>query len=323
MKILMVDDEPLFIDLISKYLNDLGYHDVTHASSGHEALALIECAEEQFDCFLLDIRMPGMSGVELCRNIRKAPEYAFSPIVMITSMTEKSFVDAAFKAGANDYVTKPIDRLEIDARMGMVKALVAERAQAGQLLQKLDEAESNDMPAVDFDTPIILDDADFLMPFSSLENYLLRLGNLRLMSSVAVGFHVVGGAEIHRHTSALEFSDILSEVALAIQASIIADSYILSYSGGGNFCGVFMRKSRIEIEDLETQINDSLSNRLSFLEENHLPVPSVSIGLSHSNSILSFKDPTYILYNAISASCKQPQAEPNLNRSKLWEHIRV
>jgi len=309
MKILIVDDEPLFIELINGYLKAVGYHDTHNAASGAEALAMIDDSKTPFDCFLLDIRMPGMSGIELCRNIRAVSGYAATPIVMITSMTEKLYIDDAFKAGANDYVIKPIDRLEVSARMGMVEALVAERAQSGLLLKQLDDAETAGIPKTDFSTPITLQDSDRLMPFSSLENYTLRLGNIRLFSSTAIGFHIINGAEIYVKTSALEFSDILTEVALAIDGVIVADNHLMAYAGDGNFCGIFPRLSRISWDEVEVMINDQISRRLHVLHESSVPTPVISVGSPQSSGLFSFRDPTYMLFQAIiDASSKAVKA---------------
>lgn len=324
MKILIVDDEPLFLKLINGHLKSVGYHDTHNAASGAEALAMIDSSEIPFDCFLLDIRMPGMSGVDLCRNIRAVPGYAATPIVIITSMMEKSYIDDAFQAGANDYVIKPIDRLEISARMGMVEALVAERTQSGLLSKQLDDAETAGIPKTDFSTPITLQDADRLMPFSSLENYTLRLGNMRLFSSAAIGFHIIQGAEIYTNTSALEFSDILTEVALAINDVIVTDNYLMAYAGDGDFCGIFPRLSRVGWDEVELMINDQISRRLHVLHGSNVPIPLISVGSPQSGGLFSFRDPTYMLFQAIvDASSKAVGANQTTGVTKGRGRARV
>lgn len=100
MKILAVDDEPIFVEILEVALGELGYHDVTPAFSAQAALREIEHSKETFDCILLDIRMPGTDGVQLCRMIRAMPRYNRVPIMMVTSMSDRSFIDAAFNAGA-------------------------------------------------------------------------------------------------------------------------------------------------------------------------------------------------------------------------------
>lgn len=321
MKILIVDDEPLFLELIDRHLAAIGYTDTHLVTSGSEALDRIGGNERAFDCCLLDIRMAGMDGIELCRKIRAVPGYGATPIIMITSMTEKSFVDEAFKAGANDYVTKPIDSLEIEARMGMVESLVAERTQSGLLLRQLDDAEHSVSASINFESPIDLLDTDGVVPYSNLENYVLRLGNLRLFSSVALGFHLDNGAEIFARTSGLEFADILGEVALAINEALSSSRMLLSYAGSGDFCGILPRLALAGRDEMEFAINDEISRRLFFLKDSDISMPTLTIGQPQSNGLFSFRDPTYILYKAIADARNEPVGEGRSAKSGGWRKI--
>ncbi|WP_372841117.1 two-component system response regulator, partial [Phaeovulum sp.] len=84
MRILAVDDDPVFLEQILAGLGTLGYRDVVTAQSAEQALGWIDKASPAFDCFLLDIKMPGTSGIELCARIRKLQIYRRTPIVMVT-----------------------------------------------------------------------------------------------------------------------------------------------------------------------------------------------------------------------------------------------
>ena len=106
MRILAVDDDPVFREILESYMDRLGYPDVTYAMSGPEALKSIQAAPQPFDCFLCDIEMPGMNGIELVRNIRSTESGKRAPVVMITSMGDRDSVDGAFQAGAIDYLSK-------------------------------------------------------------------------------------------------------------------------------------------------------------------------------------------------------------------------
>ena len=127
MRILAVDDDPVFLMLLQHVLASLGYRDLICVNSGSEALALLRDPRHKFDCLLLDIEMPGMNGIELCRRVRALPSRNDLPIVMITAMKSIEFVEPAFRAGANDYVHKPIDELEMQTRLRMVGDLIEER----------------------------------------------------------------------------------------------------------------------------------------------------------------------------------------------------
>lgn len=314
MKILVVDDEPLFVEFIKKYLDTLGYQDVATAASGIEALRIIDRIKQPFDCFLFDIRMPGLDGIELCQKVRAKSTYAATPILMITSMTEKSYIDRAFLAGANDYITKPIDRAEISARVGMVEALVAERKNTLALLQQLDDPKSKAKETISFEEPISLEEIDCIVPISSLENYLLRLGKLRLFSSSAVGFHVENADLIFAKTERLEFVDVLSEVAVAIKDSLKDSQTLLTYAGSGDFCAVQSRTRRTDPDELEMLINDTILQRLEVVAGSDLSVPRVRVGTPAANGLMSFNDPTHIIFQSIEDARQRKNTKYSASR---------
>src|SRR5262245_4203844 len=112
-RILVVDDTPQNIKVLDAMLTPRGY-EVIPAESGQEALAKV--ASERPDLVLLDIVMPGMDGYEVCRRIRSDPETALLPVVMITASGEQEKV-SAIDAGADDFITKPLDQDELMARI--------------------------------------------------------------------------------------------------------------------------------------------------------------------------------------------------------------
>ena len=107
--VLAVDDDEFIRELIPMVLAQVGIQNVTLAPAADVALKIIQDNEVLFDCFLLDIQMPGMSGIELCKRIRQLPDYRLVPILMLTAVAERSFVDEAYAAGATEYLSKPID----------------------------------------------------------------------------------------------------------------------------------------------------------------------------------------------------------------------
>ena len=112
--ILLVDDEPLMLDLLSLYLSPLGYNCIK-MTSALEALAFLE--ENKADLVLLDVMMPEMSGWEACQEIRKHWDI---PIIMLTARSEKPDIVKGLKTGADDYITKPFDEEELIARIEAV-----------------------------------------------------------------------------------------------------------------------------------------------------------------------------------------------------------
>ena len=110
-KILVVDDEKEIVDLVSLYLKNEGY-EVTALYSGSDALKSIQ--NESFDLAILDIMMPEIDGLILCRKIREHHQY---PIIMLTAKGETMDKVTGLTLGADDYMTKPFLPLELVARV--------------------------------------------------------------------------------------------------------------------------------------------------------------------------------------------------------------
>jgi len=114
-RILVVDDEPVNRELLEDMLIPLGY-DVVQASDGVTALQVVK--ESSPDVILLDVMMPGMDGFEVAGKLKQDDETKFIPIVMVTALKEVEDRIRALKAGANDFLAKPVDRAELQATVG-------------------------------------------------------------------------------------------------------------------------------------------------------------------------------------------------------------
>jgi diguanylate cyclase (GGDEF)-like protein len=112
--LLVVDDNPVIVKLLGAMLAQAGYQTV-EANSGQQALTLLESFLP--DLILLDIDMPGISGLETCRIIKSNPRTADIPIIFVTASGDKDNIVAGFTAGAHDYVIKPSTREELLARV--------------------------------------------------------------------------------------------------------------------------------------------------------------------------------------------------------------
>lgn len=122
MRLLVVDDSQDSRDLTEGALLSAGYTDILTAGSGWEALKILDIGRTtdenpSVDVVLLDIVMPEMDGVEACARMRNDPRYADVPIIMVTALGDMNSLSNAFVAGATDYVTKPINRIELVARV--------------------------------------------------------------------------------------------------------------------------------------------------------------------------------------------------------------
>jgi PleD family two-component response regulator len=122
MRILVVDDSEDSRDIAEAAMLSAGYADIVTAASGWEAIQILDVgrtADENpcVDVVLLDILMPEMDGIETCARIRNDPRYADLPIIMVTALDDVTSLSNAFVAGATDYVTKPVNRIELVARV--------------------------------------------------------------------------------------------------------------------------------------------------------------------------------------------------------------
>ncbi|NEQ35760.1 MAG: EAL domain-containing protein [Okeania sp. SIO3I5] len=112
--ILVVDDEPNNFDVIEALLaaNDYELH---YAKSGEAGINFLKSIQP--DLILLDVAMPGMDGMEVCKKLKAMPQWQFIPIIMVTALTGKVFLSRCLEAGADDFISKPISRLELNARV--------------------------------------------------------------------------------------------------------------------------------------------------------------------------------------------------------------
>jgi PleD family two-component response regulator len=132
MKILVVDDQEDARDLTEGALLSAGYNDVLTAGSAWEALKFLDVGRRTtdegpaVDLILLDIVMPEMDGIEACARMRNDTRYTDLPIIMVTSLDDMDSLANAFVAGATDYVTKPVNRIELVARVRAALKLKSE-----------------------------------------------------------------------------------------------------------------------------------------------------------------------------------------------------
>lgn len=113
-KILVIDDEPKIVEICQDYLKASGF-EVVSASDGLQGLAIAR--REKPDLIVLDLMMPGMDGLDVCRNLRRDGN---TPIIMLTARVEESDKLVGLELGADDYITKPFSPRELVARVRVV-----------------------------------------------------------------------------------------------------------------------------------------------------------------------------------------------------------
>ena len=113
-KILLVDDSATIL-MMERTILMKGPYDVVTASDGEQGVA--KALTERPDLILMDVIMPRMNGFEACKRIREEESIRATPIIMVTTRGEETNVEAGFHAGCSDYVTKPINAVELMAKL--------------------------------------------------------------------------------------------------------------------------------------------------------------------------------------------------------------
>ncbi len=267
-RVLAVDDEPSILELLRTALNALGTYDVTVAASADQAVQVMERQEHSFDCVLMDIQMPDVNGITLVREMR---DYARTPIIMLTAMSDRTYVDQAFAAGATDYVTKPFDLLELRSRLGTATMLVLEQDRARDSIavaKKLkDELETN--LQFSFDDPVVIEEIDNLLGYAEFENYIIQLSQGRLFNSVATGVKIVDAADHYARMSSSEFRQMIQDVATAIAKQMRKTGNLISYRGKGAFVTVSHKRAEALDPGAEKHLNQILGTLRSRFRDTH------------------------------------------------------
>ncbi len=294
MKILVVDDDPIFCELISAELAACGFKEVHAVNSGAAAISSVRESSNPFECILLDIDMPGMDGIELCRLLRAEPSTTGLPIVMVTARSEIESVDKAFAAGATDYLTKPIDRRELQGRMTMASGMARERAARKAVL--VQNTSTNTLP---FEEPFQLQIDLSCMDYLALQNYVLKLGAMRMFSYIAIAFQVINARQLYQTLDNSGFRDTMSDVAEVIAEALVINDAIVSYVGSGFFVALAKRIPEVSVEEIANQIEMKLQTLNDWYSDlDQMPV-LVKIGSPGARGIVNLSAATEILDTAL------------------------
>ena len=129
-KVLIADDNPQILELLEAYLEPLPVH-VVLATDGQATIEMVE--RERPDLILLDIMMPKRSGFEVCRALKDDPRYRDIPVIMVTALNEVGDMERARECGAEDYLSKPVNK-------GQLLERVQNLLKLRHLKQSLDQA---------------------------------------------------------------------------------------------------------------------------------------------------------------------------------------
>jgi DNA-binding response OmpR family regulator len=136
MKILVAEDDAVTRKILGVTLERLGW-DVVSVTDGQAAWRVFEMlGKDAPELAVLDWMMPGLEGIEICRRLRATPGFEFVYVILLTSRAEKQDLSAGLAAGANDYIAKPFDPVELEARVRVGERMVnLQRSLADRVLE--------------------------------------------------------------------------------------------------------------------------------------------------------------------------------------------
>ncbi|MDD9728001.1 response regulator [Roseovarius sp. SK2] len=302
MRILAIDDEPIFCDLLRARLEQLGYQNVETAFTGPEALDIAAARTNPVECFIVDIRMMPMDGIELVRRLRAIPHHQATPIVMLSALTDKASIDAAFMAGANDYITKPLEMVELKIRLEMARNIQAERAQARLLHEHVLKQEAILFPSAEFGGEIILDDVPGAVSVMSMENFLLKQGNIRLRQSSAIGFSLQQADRYFQKMDPTYYAVLIGDMAQAVSRALSAFPHMLTCPGNGDIVALLVDRAHVDID----QIKENLAHELEALRLRFsaidMTLPQLETGAPVRTGLFRTHCPTTLIARARAAA---------------------
>jgi len=219
MRVLVVDDDRMILDLVRQVLGLSSQHEVVAMSSAKAALRAIEEVEEDFDCFLVDIQMPEVEGILLVRLIRQTPGYRDVPVIMLTAMQDRQHLNHAFSAGATDYISKPFDIEDLRSRLPAARKLAVEKVRKRVQPLLAGEMKGTGAYPKDFrlNDPIPIADLECAVDYGEFENYVRQLARRRLFRSSVFAVKIGSVDKIYGELSSEDFRALVRNVALAVQ----------------------------------------------------------------------------------------------------------
>jgi adenylate cyclase len=206
-RILIADDQPMNVDILQTRLAVHGYEILT-ATDGEEALAMARA--QQPDLILLDIMMPKMDGIEVCRLLKSDGALPFIPIIMVTAKADTKDIIAGLEAGADEYLTKPVDQAALVAR---VKSMLRIKALHDTVQEQATRLEAQSLQLAEWNRTLEQRVADQL---AELE----RIGRLKRFFSPQLAELIVSTGEdrlleSHRREVTVVFCDLRGFTAFA------------------------------------------------------------------------------------------------------------
>ncbi|SDE57666.1 response regulator [Ruegeria marina] len=256
MRILAVDDEPSILELLTQILAVFGYEEVVTAPNGRDALEILRSDPKPFDCLLLDVQMPQMNGIDLCEAVRSLPGYRFTPIIMVTAMVQKQYIDDAFEVGASDYVTKPFEFEDLKQRLSDAYRLAAERKAAILAMEAFDNAQTDSKVAHEFQLgdPLVLNTLAGCQGLAEFENYVGKIATSHPLDASVLAVKVEDADWVYRNSTSDVFRSVMSAAGREILSATQGARSLATYWGNGVFLVVLDNNCPVDIQGLANRM---------------------------------------------------------------------
>lgn len=307
MRILAVDDDPLILQILSVSLTQCGYTNMTFASSGEEALRLVKTASTPFDLFLLDIMMPGMSGIELCAHIRALAPYRAVPVIVITASREHDIMERAFAAGATDFVSKPFDGLELGSRVHLARML--SESLHREKLARHEMADLAKATAVAFDEPFKVRCGPLAVELMALENELLRKPSA-LYAMTVFSVEIGQAQTLYRNATPPMFRHVVEAVGLSLSSVIDPERTKFAYAGKGRFVGVVNGRKRPDLDEWGAGADLALREDWSETKAAQLPVPVLNFAKVSDKKLWAGRSAAAAITGYVAKPVRKPEDTP-------------
>jgi response regulator RpfG family c-di-GMP phosphodiesterase len=261
-KILCVDDEPLNLKILEKLLVSNGY-EVIKAENGAAAMTVI--SETGVDLVLLDVMMPKLDGFEVCRRIKGDERFRNIPVVMVTALSAKEDRIKGIEAGAEDFISKPIDQGEVLARVRMLLKMKSMNDRLNHAYEEIDIMTTfGEESILSFD-PLSF---AFLTKVDAIVNQIIR----KTVDSLDKPQLVIVGVPDERH--AWQWHQYLYEYELnALNRTLLAKDIQHGLGGTGNSRVIFYNENDLEKPELQSFVKTlasmsiTVSNMACYLSE--------------------------------------------------------
>ncbi len=249
LKVINVEDDPVVAQLIQAFITSMDGFDLRHFETAEDAEdALLD--GEDADLFLLDIDLPGISGLELLSRIRQMPQFTETPILMVTLRGDEKAVTDAFSLGSTDYLQKPLNPLEFQSRLRIFERLAL--AQKGE----------PSGPRTDAKDCLFRGATNTYRPFDVFCNFVATLSRIESARFQFLAFGITGVSDWLEHRGPDVVDDIMAAMATALAVSFRSDLQLVTRLSHGVLIAACAGPEVVDDEALQEALEFELRHRL-------------------------------------------------------------